>query len=452
MVSQPIFLKDAYIINEGSAFKGHLLLKDGKIERILPAGDIATGLLPENIKTYDLDGYWVMPGVIDDQVHFREPGMEYKADIQTESMAAVAGGITSYMEMPNTIPQTTTQNALEKKFALAAEKSLANYSFYIGATNENIDELRATDKNNVCGIKVFMGSSTGNMLVDDVEVLKNIFRIKKLPIATHCEDEATIKANMAYAEQTFGGNIPFGQHPVIRSHDACEKSTRLAISLAERYDTRLHVLHLSTANELLLLDHSTDLNKKMITAEVCIHHLWFSDEDYASRGPWIKWNPAVKGSADRQELMKALLAGYLDVVATDHAPHTIEEKQRPYASCPSGGPMVQHALPAMLELYHKGMISLEKIVEVMCHNPAICFNIRNRGFIREGYAADLVVIAPEKPFEVSKENLLYKCKWSPFEGQTFRSSIDITFVNGRAVFEKGVFNDGVKGQALTFSR
>jgi dihydroorotase len=452
MVSQPILLKDASIINEGTIYKGHLLLHDGKIERILPAGNINIGPYPNDIKTYNLDGLWVIPGIIDDQVHFREPGFEHKADIQTESMAAVAGGITSYMEMPNTNPQTTTQSALEKKFALAAEKSLANYSFYIGATNKNIDELRATDKNNVCGIKVFMGSSTGNMLVDNAEVLKTIFRIKKLPIATHCEDEATIKANMAYAEQKFGSSIPFGQHPVIRSHEACEISTRLAISLAERYETRLHILHLSTANELLLLDHSTELDKKMITAEVCIHHLWFSDDDYATKGPWIKWNPAVKGSDDRKALMKALLAGYLDVVATDHAPHTIEEKQRPYASCPSGGPMVQHALPAMLEFFHKGMISLEKIVELMCHNPAICFNIRNRGFIREGYAADLVVIAPERSCKVSKENLLYKCNWSPFEGQTFRSSIDMTFVNGRVVYEKGIFNDGVKGQALTFSR
>lgn len=452
MSLQTTLLRNATIINEGSAFSGHLLLKNGKIDRILKIDEEMSDVYLQNIRSFDLSGHWLIPGVIDDQVHFREPGMEHKADIYTESKAAVAGGITSYMEMPNTNPQTTSQELLERKFSLAASKSLANYSFYLGATNENIDELKATDKNHVCGIKVFMGSSTGNMLVDNVEVLQHIFRIKRLPIATHCEDEATILSNLEAAIAAHGNDIPFRQHPVIRNHEACEKSTRLAISLAERYETRLHILHLSTANELRLLDNTASLKNKSITAEVCIHHLWFTDRDYDKLGPWIKWNPAVKADTDREALLQALISGHLDVVATDHAPHTIEEKQRPYIKCPSGGPMVQHALPAMLEFYHKGILSLERIVELMSHNPAVCFNIEKRGFIREGYAADLVVIKPDDPQTVAKENLYYKCGWSPMEGHTFKSSVAMTFINGIAVYDKGTFNESIKGQALVFSR
>ena len=445
-------LKDATIVNEGSAFRGHLLLSDGKIERIFQSDGQLPGALTEGCKVYELDGYWVLPGIIDDQVHFREPGMEYKGDILTESTAAVAGGITSFMEMPNTIPQTTTQKELEKKFAIGAEKSLANYSFYMGATNDNIDELRATDRNNVCGIKVFMGASTGNMLVNDIEALKNIFMIKRLPVATHCEDEAIIKTNLSQVEKEFGQAIPVRMHPRIRSHDACEKSTRLAISLAERFGTRLHLLHLSTANEVRLLDNSTGLKEKMITSEVCVHHLWFAENDYDEKGSFIRWNPAIKSEYDRTSLIKALLSGHIDVVATDHAPHSEQEKMRPYLSCPSGAPMVQHSLLAMLELHHRGVMSLEKIVEVMCHNPAICFNIKDRGFIREGYAADLVVVAPGKSHTVSRENILYKCGWSPMEGQTFRSSVVYTFVNGFPVYDNGKINASQKGQPLAFSR
>lgn len=452
MMQQQILLKDATIINEGSTQKGHLLLGNGLIEQVWMHREPIPDTIMRHASIYELDGHWVFPGVIDDQVHFREPGLEYKGDIMSESRAAVAGGITSFMEMPNTIPQTTTQEQLENKFSLAAKKSLANYSFYIGATNENIDQLKATDRNHVCGIKVFMGSSTGNMLVDNVDALRDIFRIQKIPVATHCEDETTIRTNLGFAEKQFGKHIPFYQHPVIRSHEACEKSTRLAISLAEQYQTRLHLLHLSTANELRLLDNSTALHDKQITAEVCIHHLWFSERDYEEKNGFIKWNPAIKSEADRQALRNGLLNGYLDVVATDHAPHSLEEKSRTYLECPSGGPMVQHALLAMLELAHKGLVSPEKIAEVMCHNPAICFQIKGRGFIRKGYAADIVVVAPNTPYKVSEENTLYKCRWSPFMGYEFKSSIVCTFVNGHPVYEYGKVMDEVKSQALVFSR
>ena len=452
MMQQQILLKDATIINEGSMRIGHLLLANGLIEHIWMDEETIPEAIMRNARIYELKGHWVFPGVIDDQVHFREPGLEYKGDIMSESMAAVAGGITSFMEMPNTIPQTTTQEQLEKKFLAAEAKSLANYSFYIGATNENIDQLKATDRNHVCGIKVFMGSSTGNMLVDQVDVLREIFKIKKIPVATHCEDETTVKTNLGFAKKQFGEHIPFDRHPVIRSHEACEKSTRLAISLAEQYQTRLHLLHLSTANEIRLLDNSSALRDKLITAEVCVHHLWFSDRDYENKGGFIKWNPAIKSEADRNALLKGLLNGYLDVVATDHAPHSLEEKKRTYLECPSGGPMVQHALLTMLELTHKGVMPPEKIAEVMCHNPAICFQINKRGFIRKGYAADIVVVAPDTPYKVTTDNILYKCRWSPLIDYEFKSSIVYTFVNGYPVYEQGQIHDTIKSQALVFSR
>jgi dihydroorotase len=452
MSAPDLFLKNATIINEGSIFRGHLLLKQGLIHDII--FDNTIELLPEssNIKTIDLEGRWLMPGIIDDQVHFREPGLTHKADLQTESTAAAAGGITSFMEMPNTIPQTTSQGILEEKFRLGQEKSLVNYSFYIGATNENIEELRHTDKNHVCGIKVFMGASTGNMLVDNPESLKRIFGMQRIPIAVHCEDERVISANLAIAKRLYGENIPIRMHPVIRSHDACESSSRLAVSLAERYGTRLHLLHLSTANEMKLLDNSIALSQKQITAEACVHHLWFTDSDYESKGSFIKWNPAIKTKSDRDALRMALTQGYIDVVATDHAPHTFDEKQNAYLSCPSGAPMVQHALVAMLELYHQGVITLEKLVEVMCHNPAICFNIKGRGFIRKGYAADLVVVDPDRPLSIGKDKLYYKCGWSPLEGVEVRSSVFMTLVNGLIVYHEGKINESVRGQALTFSR
>ncbi len=452
MSTNRFFLKNAAIVNEGLIFKGDVLINNGIIEKIFRKGFGESASLSDEVKTIDLNGLHLFPGVIDDQVHFREPGLTRKADIYTESKAAIAGGITSFMEMPNTSPATITQKLLGEKFELGREKSLANYSFYMGATNSNFEELAATDIANVCGIKIFMGSSTGNMLVDNPDSLNKIFRDIKLPLAVHCEDEQTIRANLEKAKEQFGEEIPPQQHAVIRNHDACEKSSRLAVSLAEKYETRLHLLHLSTANELRFLDNSTPLEEKRITAEVCVHHLWFSGKDYSTKGNFIKWNPSIKTENDRISLISGLLEGYLDVVATDHAPHTLEEKQNPYLQCPSGGPMVQHALPAMLEFYHKGIMSLEKIVEVMCHHPAICFNVKNRGFIREGYAADLAVINTNQPYTVEKSNLLYKCGWSPLEGTRLNSSVVYTFVNGYPVYERGHFNESVKGQALQFSR
>ncbi len=451
MSSPAILLKNAMIVNEGAVFQGHLLLESGVIQKIFRTHEALPSSLEERAEVRDLSGLHLFPGVIDDQVHFREPGLTHKADIASESRAAVAGGITSFMEMPNTLPQTISQKALEDKFRMGQEKSHANYSFYIGATNKNIDDLKATDARNVCGIKVFMGSSTGNMLVDEPESLSRIFKLNRLPVAVHCEDELTIQANLLTATQRYGQQIPMAQHPVIRSHEACEKSSRLAISLAEKHGTRLHILHLSTANELRLLSN-VPLSQKQITAEVCVHHLWFSSEDYAAKGSFIKWNPAIKEAADRDALIRGLADGFIDVVATDHAPHTLSEKQKPYNECPSGAPMVQHALQAMLEMYHRGIFSLDKVAAVMSHHPAICFQIKGRGFIREGYAADLVAVDLNMPYTVKKENLLYKCQWSPMEDVTFKSSVMLTFVNGHPVFEKGTFHEGIKSQALTFSR
>ncbi len=451
MRGTPLLLKNAQIINEGRTFRGDLVIENKSIGKIYPGGHQGR-FNEETGRSIDLENMLLFPGVIDDQVHFREPGLTHKGDIGTESGAAVAGGITSFMEMPNTNPQTTSNELLEEKFRLGQAKSLANYSFYMGATNTNKPELMAADPKHVCGIKIFMGSSTGNMLVDDPDALNDIFRNVKLPVAVHCEDEETIRKQMEAAKATYGDDIPMAMHLRIRSHLACERSSRLAVSLAEKYGTRLHLLHLSTANELRMLENSTPLAEKQITAEVCVHHLWFSAEDYADKGGLIKWNPAIKFREDRMALIDGIRKGYIDVVATDHAPHTLEEKSNSYLNCPSGGPMVQHALPAMVTLAERQQIPLETIATIMCHNPAVCFNVANRGFIREGYAADLVAIDPGTPFTVQRENILYKCGWSPLEGKELKATVKYTFVNGHLVYENGTIHDEIKGEALQFSR
>jgi len=444
-----IYIKNALIINENKKFRGSVLIKNGYINKVIEGQNDIKG---SNINVINGEGKVLIPGVIDDQVHFREPGLTRKADIYTESKAAVAGGITSYMEMPNTNPQTVTQKLLKEKFDLASKYSLANYSFYMGATNDNIDELLKTDSKSVCGIKVFMGSSTGNMLVDNRESLEKIFSTAPVLIAVHCEDEDTIKANTAKYEAEFGDNIPISYHPVIRSAEACYKSSSMAVELAKKYGTRLHILHLSTKKELELLDNSIPLKEKKITGEVCVHHLWFDDGDYDKYGTKIKWNPAVKSKLDKNALFEAMLDDRLDVIATDHAPHTAQEKSNSYFKAPSGGPLVQHSLNVMLEFYHQEKISLEKIVDKMCHKPAELFKVYKRGYIKEGYHADIVLIDLNTEYTVSKENILYKCNWSPFEGETFHSKITHTFVNGNPVFENGEFNEDKKGMALEFNR
>ena len=444
------YIKNAIIVNEGMVFSGGVYILDGKINMVFMNGDQPK--VPEGAEVIDAYGLHLMPGVIDDQVHFRDPGLTHKADLYTESKAAVAGGITSFMEMPNTIPQTLTQELLEEKYAMGSEKSLANYSFYMGASNDNLDEILKTDPAKVCGIKVFMGASTGNMLVDDPETLNKIFAQAPTLVAVHCEDEPTIIENTRILIERFGEDIPIEYHPLIRSEDACYRSSSFAIDLAEKHGTRLHILHLSTARELGLFNDSIPLEKKKITAEVCVHHLWFHEGDYDRLGSMIKWNPAIKTMDDRDELLKGLLEDKIDVVATDHAPHTREEKQNTYFKAPSGGPLVQHSLIAMLELYQRGAISLEKVVEKMCHAPAKCFRIKNRGFIREGYAADLCLVNLNDPWKVEDENVLYKCAWSPFEGEQFRSKVSHTFVNGHLAYKEGSFDESQKGQRLLFDR
>jgi len=441
-----ILIKAASLVNEGKITVSDLLVKDGFIEKIAPVID-----QPAHLEI-NAEGLHLLPGMIDDQVHFREPGLTHKADIFSESMAAVAGGITSFMEMPNTVPNTLTQDLLADKYQIASGVSLANYSFFMGASNDNISEVLKTNPKNVCGIKVFMGSSTGNMLVDNETVLENIFREAPMLVATHCEDEQTIRHNLAIYREKYGENITPEMHPLIRSAEACYKSSALAVELARKYQTRLHILHISTAREVGLFDHTVPLKDKRITAEACIHHLWFDDGDYAAKGNWIKWNPAVKTAADRQGILKGLLDGHIDVVATDHAPHTIAEKEQPYLQAPSGGPLVQHALPALLEMHHQGKISLEQIAEKSAHNVATCFNIDRRGFIREGYWADLVLVNLNDPFKVTRANTLYKCGWSPFEGQTFQAEISHTIVSGNLAYQKGRFTTNEKGQRLAFNR
>ena len=439
-------IKGALVVNEGLSSIQDVLIRNGKIEKV--AGSIQVGFSIEEINA---DGLILVPGVIDDQVHFREPGLTHKADLFTESRAAVAGGITSYMEMPNTVPNTLTQELLQDKYNRGAEVSLANYSFFMGASNDNLEQVLKTDPKTVCGVKAFMGSSTGNMLVDNEETLDGLFSKCSMLIATHCEDEATIRANLAKARETYGEDVPMDQHPIIRDHEACYLSSSLAARLARKHGTRLHILHISTAKELELFDNSIPLAQKRITSEACIHHLTFNDSLYVEKGSLLKWNPAVKTEADRQAVFNAMLDDRIDIIATDHAPHTWEEKQNTYFNAPSGGPLVQHALPAMMEHHLNGSISLGKMVEKMCHAPAECFKLKDRGYIREGYAADLVLVDPKKSWTVAKDNILYKCGWSIFEGTTFRSSVTHTFVNGHLAYEHGQLNDSILGQRLIFN-
>jgi dihydroorotase len=446
-IMNPVYLlKSGTIVNEGKQFVADLLIKNGRIEKI--GNDLSVDF---SANVIDLEGKFVLPGCIDDQVHFREPGLTHKATIFTESRAAVAGGITSFMEMPNTVPNTLTQELLEDKYQIASKTSIANYSFFMGASNDNIDEVLKTNGKNVCGVKVFMGSSTGNMLVDQESALENLFKEVPLLIATHCEDEATIKANIEKYKAIYGEVIPVEMHPLIRSEEACYKSSSFAVSLAKKFNTRLHILHISTAKELELFDNTIPLEQKRITAEACIHHLWFSDEDYKTKGNFIKWNPAVKKANDREAIFQAVLDNKIDVIATDHAPHTLEEKEQLYLQAPSGGPLVQQAIIAMFEKMEQGKITIERIVEKMAHAPAILFEIEERGFIREGYFADLVVLE-KSPYLVTKENILSKCEWSPFEGTTFSYSVKKTFVNGHLSYSNGQIREGFQGERLTFMR
>ena len=439
-------IKNARIVNEGTILHGDVLVENGIIQQI------GSNTFKEGIPLLDAKDKFLIPGLIDDQVHFREPGLTHKANIATESRAAVSGGITTFIEQPNTIPQATTQKLLQEKFDIAEKSSCVNYSFMFGGTNDNLEELLKTNPKNVAGIKLFLGSSTGNMLVDNPEVLENIFSSTKLIISVHCEDEATIKANTLHYKSIYGDDIPVELHPVIRSDKACYLSSSKAIELAKKTGARLHIFHLSTAKEMALFRNDIPLEKKQITAEVCVHHLWFSEEDYKDKGTLIKWNPAVKKATDRAALWEALLDDRLDVIATDHAPHILEEKQQPYTKAPSGGPLVQHALLALVEKVKEGVWTMEKLVEKACHNPAKIFQIEKRGFIREGYFADLVLLDDKKTQTVKKDTILYKCGWSPFEGTTFSSTVTHTFVNGVLIYDNGAFNDTIKGKRITFNR
>lgn len=441
-------IRNAKIVNEGVIFEGDVLIEGKLIVEI--ASQISAK--SSSTKIIDAEGNYLIPGIIDDQVHFREPGLTHKGTIFTESRAAVAGGITSFIEQPNTVPNAVTQELLEDKYKIASEKSFTNYSFMMGGTNDNLDELLKTNPKNVAGIKLFLGSSTGNMLVDNEEVLEKIFSSTQMLIAVHCEDEATIKTNLEQFTATYGEDIPVSAHPLIRSAEACYISSSKAIELAKKTGARLHVFHISTAKELDLFTNKIPLEDKKITAEVCIHHLWFSDQDYEKKGNLIKWNPAVKTENDRDALWEALLDDRIDVIATDHAPHTLDEKKQKYAKAPSGGPLVQHAVVAMFEKFHQGKISIEKIIEKMAHNPAKLFKIEKRGFIKEGYYADLAIINTGLPWTVKKDNILYKCGWSPFEGTTFKSRITHTFVNGQLVYSNSKVKDIHAGDRLTFVR
>jgi dihydroorotase len=443
-----ILINKATIINEGSSFIGSVLIEGEKISEIF-RDDVPEGIFNSCNKVIDARGLYLMPGVIDDQVHFRDPGLTHKGDFYTESRAGVAGGVTSYMEMPNTKPQTITNDDLFRKLEMAAEKSASNFSFYLGATNDNISELKKIDKKYVCGVKVFMGASTGNMLVNNERALQQIFAEVDSLIATHCEKEEIIRDNVDIYKKKFGENIPIKYHPIIRSTEACYQSSAQAIELADKYGSRLHVLHLSTAREMSLLSNSP-LEDKKITGEVCVHHLWFTDKDYERLGTKIKWNPAVKSVEDRNAIREALITGKLDVVATDHAPHLLSEKEGGCLQAASGGPLVQHSLQVMLELAHEGLFTKEFIVEKMCHAPAKLFGVKGRGFIRKGYYADLVLIDPSETYTVTDKNILYKCGWSPFEGETFHNSINKTFINGQIAFEDGVVSEKLFGKALEF--
>jgi dihydroorotase len=443
-----ILIKNAKIVNEGTIFEGDVLIENDLIVEIADSISLKTS----DCIVIDAEGNYLMPGAIDDQVHFREPGLTHKGDIESESRAAVAGGITSFIEQPNTVPNAVTQEILEDKYQIAAQKSFANYSFMMGATNDNLEEVLKTNPKNVAGIKIFLGSSTGNMLVDREETLEKIFSSTPMLIAVHCEDETTIKNNLAAFKEQYGDDVPVTAHNLIRSAEACYISSSKAVALAKRTGARLHIFHLSTAKEMELFTNKIPLEDKKITAEVCVHHLWFTDEDYKTKGNFIKWNPAVKTAEDRAELWKALNDGRIDVIATDHAPHTKEEKMQSYLNAPSGGPLVQHAVVAMFEAHHQGKITVEKIVEKMCHNPAKIFKIEKRGFIREGYHADLVIVNPSLPWSVKPENILYKCGWSPFENFTFKSRITHTFVNGELVYNNFKVKDTRAGKRLLFDR
>ena len=446
-MTKGILIQNATIVNENKIFKGDILLENEIITKI------SSKIKPtKNVEVINAEGKFLIPGFIDDQVHFREPGLTHKANIATESRAAIAGGITTFIEMPNTVPQATTQHLLENKFKIAAADSYANYSFMFGGTNDNLEELLKTDPKKVAGIKLFLGSSTGNMLVDNEEILEKIFSSTKMIISVHCEDEGTIRKNTAIYKEKYGDDIPLKYHPLIRSEEACYLSSSKAIELAKKTGARLHIFHLSTEKETHLFRNDIPLEEKQITSEVCIHHLWFSDKDYEEKGTHIKWNPAVKTEKDRLGLWKALLDDRIDVLATDHAPHTLDEKNNNYLNAPSGGPLVQHAIIALLEKVKEGVIPIEKAVEKMSHNPAKLFQIEKRGFIKEGYFADIVLIDMNKPQTVSKDNILYKCGWSPFEGTTFSSTITHTFVNGNLIYNNGVFNDEIKGKRITFNR
>ena len=440
-------IKNGSLVNEGVVKKGDILIQEGKIARIADTIEAT-----ENMQVIDAAGKYVLPGMIDDQVHFREPGLTHKGDIASESRAAVAGGITSFIEQPNTVPNAVTQELLEQKYEIASSKSYANYSFMMGGTNDNLEELLLTNPRNVAGIKLFLGSSTGNMLVDRQDVLEKIFSSTSMLIAVHAEDEGTIQANLQQHKEQYGEDIPVECHPIIRSEEACYISSSKAIELAKKTGARLHVFHVSTGKETELFRNDIPLKDKKITAEVCVHHLWFTDQDYATKGNFIKWNPAVKTSADREKLWEALLDDRIDVIATDHAPHTKEEKAKAYTQAPSGGPLVQHALVSLFEAKKQGRITVEKIVEKTAHNPAILFQIEKRGFLKEGYHADIVLIDPNASWEVNQENILYKCGWSPFEGETFSSKVTHTFVNGCLVYENEEVKEMRCGQRLLFER
>jgi len=448
MKSKDILIRNAAIVNEGQQFTGSVLISGMLIKAVAegnmePAGDC---------NVIDAKGLLLLPGIIDCHVHFREPGVTQKADLSTESRAAIAGGVTSFFEMPNTVPQTVTLELLEQKMALAAEKSLANYSFFLGATNSNISEIVNADPHTVCGVKIFFGASTGNMLVDNISTLEEIFKRSLIPVAAHCEDEATIRTNTEAMRLKYGEDVPVEMHPVIRNSESCFRSSELAVSLAKKYNTRLHITHLSTTKELGLLDNTIPLAQKRITTEVCPHYLWFCTEDYIRLGTKLKVNPAIKSATDKEALLQGLLDNKVDIISTDHAPHLAEEKANTYFKAPSGTPLVQHSLMAMLQLMKQGKIELTTVVEKMCHAPAVCYSIEKRGFIRPGYFADLVLVNPDKKYTVEKGNILYKCGWSVFEGITFDASIEKTFVNGHLAFDKGIFDESEKGLRLTFDR
>ena len=441
-----LLIKNAKLVNQGKSFYSDVLIEEKIIRKIAPK-------IHENVdQVIDAKGLHLIPGIIDDQVHFREPGLTHKAEIYTESKAAISGGITSFMEMPNTKPQTLTQELLEEKFQLGDKKSIANFSFFMGASNNNLSEVLKTNPKHVGAIKIFMGSSTGDMLVDNKKVLEEIFEKSDCLIAVHCEDEDTIQKNLEEAKNKFGEDIPIEMHPKIRSVDACYKSSSLAVELAKKHNTRLHVFHISTEKELQLFTNTKPLREKRITAEVCIHHLYFNSNDYKTKGTHIKWNPAVKEKSDQDALLAALLDNRLDVIATDHAPHTIEEKNNKYLQAPSGGPLVENALKVMLKFVKEKKITIEEVVEKMCHNPAICFQIEKRGFIKEKYYADLVLVDIEKEYEVTEGKILSKCGWSPFVGETLYGQVEYTIVNGHIAYEKGVFDESKKGMRLVFNR